>query len=64
MLKLEDKDGNEMTSKQYLENALKEQRGSSEYIDAKNRIRRVLRHFFQERDCCTLIRPVEKEKKL
>ena len=64
MLKLEDKEGNDITSKQYLENALREQRGTSSYIDAKNRIRRVLRHFFQERDCCTLVRPVEKEKKL
>lgn len=43
---------------------MKEQRGTSELIDAKNRIRKVLRHFFQERDCCTLVRPVEKEKHL
>ena len=24
----------------------------------------MLKHFFQERDCCTLIRPTEKERDL
>lgn len=63
-LKLVDSDGNQISSKQYLENALKEQKGCSETIEQKNRIRRLLQHFFKERDCCTLIRPTEKEKDL
>ncbi|CDW82930.1 guanylate-binding n-terminal domain containing protein [Stylonychia lemnae] len=63
-LKLVDSEGNRISSKQYLENALKEQKGCSEAIEQKNRIRRLLKHFFQERDCCTLIRPTEKEKDL
>jgi hypothetical protein len=33
-------------------------------VEQKNRIRRLLKHFFSERDCCTLIRPTEKEKDL
>lgn len=47
-----------------MENALKEQAGVSDKIEKKNRIRRLLKCFFQERDCCTLIRPLEDEQKL
>jgi hypothetical protein len=53
-----------MTPKQYLDSALREQKGCSEAIEAKNRVRRMLTHFFQERDCCTLVRPTEQEKNL
>ncbi len=53
-----------MTSKQYLESALKEQKGTSDSIENKNRIRRLIKHFFQDRDCSTLVRPVEDEKQL
>jgi len=63
-LKLVDQEGNKISSKQYLENALKEQKGFSEAIEQKNRIRRLLTHFFKERDCCTLVRPTEDEKDL
>ena len=63
-LKLEDRDGNKITSKQYLENSLREQKGTSDNIENKNRIRRLLRHFFKDRDCCTMVRPVEDEKEL
>ena len=35
-LKLEDECGNEITTKQYLENGLKEQRGSSDAVEKKN----------------------------
>lgn len=47
-----------------MENALKEQKGCSESVEQKNRIRRLLKHFFRERDCCTLIRPTERERDL
>lgn len=40
------------------------QKGSSETVEQKNRIRRLIKHFFKERDCATLIRPVEREKDL
>lgn len=63
-LKLVDADDNKISSKQYLENALREQKGFSEQVEQKNKIRRLLSHFFQDRDCCTLIRPTEKEQDL
>ena len=63
-LKLVDAEGNKMTPKQYLESALREQKGCSEAIEGKNRVRRMLTHFFHERDCCTLVRPTEQEKNL
>jgi hypothetical protein len=63
-LQLIDGQGNKITQKTYLENSLKEQKGSSDYIEKKNRIRRLIQHFFKERDCCTLVRPVEEESML
>lgn len=63
-LQLLDAEGNSITSRQYLENSLKEQKGASDAIENKNRIRRLIKHFFKDRDCQTLVRPVEDEKKL
>ena len=63
-LQLKDVDGNEISQKTYLENALKEQRGTSDSAENKNRIRRLIRLFFKDRDCCTLVRPVEDERNL
>lgn len=53
-----------MTSKEYLEKALGPQKGFSDGIEQKNRIRRLLKSFFKERDCCTMIRPLTKEENL
>jgi hypothetical protein len=63
-LQLIDQEGNSITSKQYLENSLKEQKGVSDAVENKNRIRRLIKHFFKDRDCQTLVRPVEDEKDL
>ena len=63
-LKLEDTEGNTITAKQYLDNALKQQTGCSEQIEEKNRLRRLICSYFTERDCFTLIRPVENENDL
>ena len=74
-LELIDNQGNEVTTKQYLENALKEEninmisnssynKGIIEEINKKNDIRKTLKLFFRERDCYTLVRPVHEEKKL
>ena len=63
-LRLEDQDGNTITMKKYLENSLQEQKGMSDAIEAKNRIRRLVSQFFQDRDCHTLVRPVEEESDL
>lgn len=61
-LKLVDQQNNPITSKEYLENALQTQKGISDTIESKNRIRRLLKQFFRDRDCCTMIRPLENEK--
>jgi hypothetical protein len=61
-LKLEDESGNRITPKEYLENALKPLKGFSESIENKNKLRRHIMQFFGERDCFTLVRPVQDEK--
>lgn len=63
-LQLIDSTGNAITSKEYLENALMPQKGVSDAIEAKNRVRKLLKHFFKDRDCFALIRPSEDEKTL
>jgi hypothetical protein len=63
-LKLLDTYGTAITSKEYFENALQQQKGSSDNVETKNRIRRLIKHFFKDRDCFTMVRPVEKETEL
>lgn len=63
-LKLRDEYDNPITSKEYFENALNPQKGISEKIEARNRIRRLIKHFFTDRDCATLVRPTEEETDL
>ena len=41
-LRLEDSEGYSITQKQYLENSFTEQKGMSDAIEAKNRIRRLI----------------------
>jgi hypothetical protein len=63
-LKLEDSEGNTITAKQYLENALQLIKGSSDFIESKNQVRKMIQTYFPERDCFALVRPVEDEKDL
>ena len=63
-LKLEDNDGNVITAKQYLENALMKQKGSTESIEEKNLVRKMIKTYFLERDCFPMVRPVENERDL
>lgn len=63
-LQLVDEDGEPITSKEYLDNALMPQKGFSEQVENKNRIRRMIASFFKEKDCCTLIRPLMDESRL
>ncbi len=63
-LQLKDAQGNSMSARQYLESALSLQKGSSESVESKNKVRRLLKHFFAERDCSVLVRPTENEKDL
>ena len=63
-LKLEDKDGNVITEKQYLENALEDLNGCTTTIEEKNRVRTLIRTYFPERDCFCMVRPIENETDL
>ncbi len=63
-LKLEDSDGNVITAKQYLENALLEQKEINEIIEEKNLVRKMIKTYFVERDCFPMVRPVENENDL
>jgi hypothetical protein len=44
--------------------SLRDQKGTSDATEKKNRIRRLVRNFFPDRDCFTLVRPVEDEQQL
>lgn len=48
-LQLVDSDDENINPNQYLEKALEEQKGFSDKIEEKNRIRRMLKTFFKER---------------
>ena len=63
-LKLEDKNGNTITEKQYLDNALEDLVGNSDVIEEKNRVRSLIRNYFKEKDLFVMVRPVEKETEL
>ena len=63
-LKLQDSFGNSISSKEYLEKALEIKKGVSESVENRNRIRKLIKMFFQERDCFTMVRPCEEEKAL
>jgi hypothetical protein len=63
-LALVDEDGENISSKEYLEKALMPQKGFSDSTEQKNRIRRLLKGFFKERDCCTMVRPLTDEDNL
>lgn len=60
-LQLVDQEGDPINAKEYLEKALQNQKGFSEAVDQKNRIRRLLKSFFADRDCVTMIRPLTNE---
>ena len=64
ILKLEDQEGNVITAKQYLENALTEQKGNTSSIIEKNLVRKLIKKFFPERDCFPMVRPLENEIEL
>jgi ribonuclease P protein component len=66
-LQLVDDEEQEISSNAYLERALSENVSVSKTnkdAEAKNEIRRHLKQFFPERECCCLIRPIVKEEYL
>ena len=50
-LKLEDRNGNTITEKQYMEASLQTINGSSDSIEENNRIKTLIKILFKERDC-------------
>jgi len=63
-LQLVDHEGETLMPKDYLERALAPSKGLSDSIEEKNRIRRLLKSFFSERDCVTMVRPTIQETDL
>lgn len=63
-LELVDSHGNPISERQYLEKALEFFKGNSDAIETKNQVRKMIKFFFRERDCITMIRPVQKEQDL
>lgn len=63
-LQLVDHEGEALLPKDYLEKALAPSKGVSDSTEEKNRIRRMLKSFFAERDCFTMVRPTIQESSL
>lgn len=62
-LQLVDDDGELITPKEYLEKVL--ENNKSQYdMDQKNKIRKLIKSYFKDRDCYTMVRPLLKEKEL
>lgn len=59
-----DEYGDQITSNQYLEAALEHQDGFGPETDFKNKIRELIKGFFQKRSCFTLVRPLTSEEGL
>ncbi|TDH70327.1 hypothetical protein CCR75_003991 [Bremia lactucae] len=62
-LELVDEDGDSITSRDYLERALADQPRTPANTE-RNRLRAMMKDFFRDRDCVTLVRPVHDEVKL
>lgn len=62
-LELVDEDGDPISSSDYLENALADQPRIPANME-RNRIRSMMKDFFRDRDCVTLVRPVHDESQL
>jgi len=63
-LRLTSPDNEPITSKEYLERSLELQKGYSDAIENKNKIRVLIKEFFRDRDCVTLVRPLTEEQNL
>ena len=50
-IKLEDKNGNTITEKQYMDNALKIVNSTYDIIEENNRIKNDIKNYFKEREC-------------
>jgi len=64
VLDLVDEDGDPITPSEYLERALVGQSGYDKATMERNRVRQMMTAFFQDRQCVTLVRPINDETKL
>lgn len=62
ILELADEEGNPISPNEYLELCLREAEGFSQKIAEKNRIRNLIKTFFKQRYCFTMIRPTDDER--
>ena len=60
-LQLIDDNGENITPKEYLEKVLE---GTKNLQDPKNKIRKLIKAYFKDRDCSTMVRPLTNENKL
>ena len=60
-LQLIDENGESITPKEYLEKVLE---GTKSSNDPKNKIRKLIKTYFKDRDCFTMVRPLTNEKQL
>ena len=60
-LQLIDDNGETITPKEYLEKVLE---GSKNMQDPKNKIRKLIKAYFKDRDCFTMVRPLTNEGQL
>ena len=60
-LQLIDDNGETITPKEYLETVLE---GTKNAQDPKNKIRRLIKSYFKDRDCFTMVRPLTNEGQL
>ena len=63
-LQLVDEENNEITQKQYLERALVDFPEIQGAENDRNEVKRNLRKYFPDRNCCTMVRPVVNENNL
>lgn len=61
-LEIQNSKGQPITSKEYLENALTEDKNKTN--EQNKKIKRSLLNYFRDRDCFTMVRPVDEEKDL
>ena len=62
-LQLVDDDGDTITPKEYLEKVLDTSKSTYD-IDDKTKIRKLIKSYFRDRDCHTMVRPITDETKL
>lgn len=60
-LEIQNSKGQKITANEYLENSLSEDKFKG---DQNKKIRRSLLNYFRDRDCFTMVRPVDEEKDL